>query len=63
MRTDEVENCISELIKSKPGRENIFLKLNESDLYDKNIENTICHFPNCKNLAIGSHTYPKSFLK
>ena len=63
MRTDEVENCISELIKSKPGRENIFLKLNESDLYDKNIENTICHFPNCKNLAIGSHTYPKSFLR
>jgi hypothetical protein len=63
MRTDEVENYISELIKSKSGRENIFLKLNESDLYDKNIENTICHFPNCKNLAIGSHTYPKSFLK
>lgn len=63
MRIDEVENYISESIKSKSGRGNIFLKLNEGDLYDKNMENTICHFPNCKNLAIGSHTYPKSFLR
>lgn len=63
MKPEDIKNDILRLIKSKSGRENIFLKLNESDLYDKNIENTICHFPNCKNLAIGSHTYPKSFLK
>ena len=62
MKTDDVKNYISRLIQSKSGHENIFLKLNESDFYVNNKKNTICHFPNCNNLAIGSHTYPKSFL-
>lgn len=52
------------LIKNKLNQKgNIFLKLNEIDYYDKNKTGTLCHYPGCRNVAIGSHTYPKSFLK
>lgn len=49
--------------KIKRGRSNIFLQLNEKDRFNNNLKETKCHFPNCKEMPIESHTYPKSMLK
>lgn len=60
---DAVEKLIANIIESKAGGTgNRFLRLNETDYYTAN-KNTLCHFPGCKNDAIGSHTFPHSFLR
>ena len=44
-------------------KSNKFLELNDLDMYFQEFEGSSCQFLDCDNKAIGSHTYPKSFLK
>ncbi|HEM3615023.1 TPA: hypothetical protein U1C23_001897 [Streptococcus suis] len=61
---EQVDSFINYLIESRTDQsKNVFLKLNETDYYKENKSGTLCHFPQCKEKAIGSHTYPKSVLK
>lgn len=59
-----VDNYLNNYIhENNKQKSNIFLKLNEVEYYEENKSGTLCHFPGCGDVAIDSHTYPKSFLR
>lgn len=59
-----VDKFINDFIQNKyKQKSNIFLRLNEVEYYEENKSGTLCHFPCCGDVAIDSHTYPKSFLR
>lgn len=61
---ERVDDFINTFLQEKRRQKsNVFLMLNEIDYYQENKAGTLCHYPNCGEKAINSHTYPKSFLR
>ena len=61
---ENINKFIENFLKKRSEKEvDKFISLNEKDYYMENKSYCKCHYPGCKNEAIGSHTYPKAFLK
>ena len=61
---ENINKFIESFLKKRSEKEvDKFISLNEKDYYMENKSYCKCHYPGCKNEAIGSHTYPRAFLK